>query len=165
MGLTVVRIMTTAIMFWGIVDGFNKLVTKFPWNRKGEAEDQLRKLQEAGAVARPKHTFFLQPIKTQLRDMVGVVTCVVSAERKVGGVSEDKITGEQRRWLKTFVDITIVTKVMDRYELVDHLTAHRYRGELRVIRDGESMTADAFEAYAKCRWPDHYASIMLRLEP
>lgn len=132
--------------FWG-----NKRVAKVRYSDKTVAEELLEKLG--------KDRHYLQLVKEPVTDLPGIVTVVITSERVVRGVSENRRTGERRAWSKIFNDLEVYTLHDEKYLICDKFTVHRHRRRLCVVNFKDF---DEFEEHVRKKWPKDFPSILIR---
>jgi hypothetical protein len=151
--------MSENIAFWGIFDVKGQRHLTIPYVEKQLAEDILAKLNHE----RKKELYYCTIVKEAMINLPKQLVKVDYNDRlvKIPFVTPD---GEKRLARKTFRDITIHSVVQGKFSVVEYLTVHRFKGELRIKFQEHSWLRDSFDAIAEERWPNGNEDIMMLID-
>lgn len=151
-------------LMYGIYDRRCRLFTRIPIHDEGMRDKVLEHLQENGKFP----PYFAQKIREPLISFSKRIINITVISRKIAGESIVK-SGDSRRWMKIFRDhyITSVVAVpgVDLTNLIEQkVTAHKHKGEIRVITETESISIETFTEQAKINWPEDWQVIISKLK-
>lgn len=168
--------MAGLVAFWNVQTVWNKTIARFEYKEKAKADQLVDFLNERN----PKEKCFVQLSKEPMTELPSKLLMVAVTSRRFSGNFRNKVTGEDRRWIKVFNDIETTTIVMGKFILTETFTTHIFRDNTRIIMSWESLTQyiprpddkprekisvtrEVFEEYARRRWPEDHNQILIRL--
>lgn len=147
--------MSQSVAFWGIFTHKGERHLLFRYANKFAMYRTLVSLNRE----RVKELYYFALVKESIRDLPKQFVSIDFDDReiKIPFVTPE---GEKRLARKFFRDITVVWISEGKYRFTDLMTAHRYKGELRVKYNDHSYPFEDFEKLANERWPENADTIL-----
>lgn len=150
--------MSVKVMHWIVLRAWgNVRMGKFRYTEKDRAEALAAELNETTEF---KH--FVLSIKEPVTEQLCKIDKIDINRRRIQGITEDRRTGDKRRWSKILFEMEIVATAQEtKHKTKDIFVVHHHRGDMKVVG---FKTLEDFLKLTKQRWPEDLDEVSQALD-